>query len=919
MKRFLRWLQAILLALLSSGLDAQIITTEPALPTAGQAVTIYYDATQGTAGLKDYTGDVYAHTGVLTNLSSSNTDWRYVKTSWGENTADTKMTRESANLYSLVIGPSITEYYGVAAAETITHMAFVFRSSDSSKEGKGDGGSDIFVAVFKEEYTVSILSPVHSVVADPDESIAFTAAANSISQWILLDNGMQVNSGSGTSLNHVFSYAAPGDHRIKVTGTSDSETASDSLFIHVLDTRAEAPVPEGLLDGITYLDDRTVQLVLHAPGKEHAFVIGDFNEWTPSSEARMTKDGERFWFTLNNLDPGTEYAFQYLVDGSLFIADPYSEKVLDPVHDQGISEATYPGLKPYPFDFASGIVGILQAGQSAFSWDDSGFLPPDAEDLVIYELLLRDFIETHDWKTLKDTLEYFSNLGINAIELMPVNEFEGNESWGYNPSFYFAADKYYGPAADLKAFINACHSRGIAVILDLVLNHSYGQSPLVQLYYDQGSKKVTAENPWYNVDSPNPVYSWGYDFNHESQATQDFVDRVNRYWLQEFHVDGFRFDFTKGFTNVPGDGSAYDVSRIAILNRMANEIWSFNEHAYVILEHLAGNPEEYQLSLQGMLLWGNQNQTYNEATMGYHDQGKSDFSGISYLERDWTFPALVGYMESHDEERLMYKNKNFGNSSGDYDIRDHVTALGRMELAGAFFFPVPGPKMIWQFGELGYDYSIDYDCRVCSKPIRWDYNTGKRRRLYQVWSALIGLKTSEPAFRSGDFTLAVSDASKRIEINHPDMDVRIIGNFDVQPQSVDPSFSSTGWWYSYFEGDSLDVNDLHSALALGPGQFQIYTTKKLSTPEITASLKGPEAGVAGFPIYPNPSSGWVHLDPLPEISRLTVLQSSGRVIHEFLLPEYRDQIDLSSLPPGLYLLIRRTGNGATETAKLIRE
>jgi len=305
--------------------------------------------------------------------------------------------------------------------------------------------------------------------------------------------------------------------------------------------------------------------------------------------------------------------------------------------------------------------------------------------------------------------------------------------------------------------------------------------------------------------------------------------------------------------------------------------------------------------------------------MGYHDLGKSDFSGISYLERDWTVPALVGYMESHDEERLMYKNKNFGISSGDYDIQDHVTALGRMELAGAFFFPVPGPKMIWQFGELGYDYSIDYDCRVCSKPIRWDYNKGKRRRLYQVWSALIGLKTSEPAFRSDDFTLSVSDESKRIEINHPDMDVRIIGNFDVQAQSVDPSFSSMGWWYSYFEGDSLEVTDLHGALALEPGHFQIYTTKKLSKPEITASLKGPEAGVAGFRIYPNPSPGWVHLDPLPEISRLTILQSSGRVINEILLTEHQDQVDLSSLPPGLYLVIRRTGNGVTETAKVIRE
>ena len=913
------FLIATLFCLVSAGLGAQIVTTEPDLPTAGQSVTIYYDATEGTAGLKDYTGDVYAHTGVLTSKSTDNSDWRYVKTNWGENTAETKMTRESANYYSLVIGPSVREYYGVAADETITHMAFVFRSSDSSREGKDDGGNDIFVEVFKDEFTVSILTPDNNMVVNPGESIAFEAASNSTSLLSLYDNGSLIKSVSGTNLTHSFSYTSTGDHWIRVTGTSGTDTSSDSLFIHVLGTQTEVPVPAGLKDGINYVDDHSVQLILHAPGKAHVFAIGDFNSWTPDSEARMTKDGERFWITLDNLEASKEYAFQYLVDGLLFIADPYSEKVLDPWNDKWIAEATYPGLKPYPSEFAAGIVGIFQTGQPGFTWDDSGFLPPEQEDLVIYELLLRDFIEAHDWLTLTDTLDYFSNLGINAIELMPVNEFEGNESWGYNPSFYFAADKYYGPADDLKAFIDACHSRGIAVIIDMVLNHSYGQSPLVQLYFDNSSGKVTADNPWYNVDSPNPVYSWGFDFNHESQATKDFVDRVNRYWMEEFHVDGFRFDFTKGFTNTPGDGNGYDAPRIAILSRMANEIWTVNENAFIILEHLTVNQEEYELSLYGLMLWGNLNYNYSEAAMAYHDLDKSDFSGISYLERGWSVPALVGYMESHDEERIMYKNKNFGNSSGDYDIQDHVTALGRMELAGAFFFPVPGPKMIWQFGELGYDYSIDYDCRVCSKPIRWDYNTGKRRRLYQVWSAMIGLKTSEPTFRSDDFTLSVSGESKRIEINHPDMDVRIIGNFDVVNQSVDPSFSSTGWWYSYFEGDSLEVTDLNGTIALEPGRFQIYTTKKLSKPEITARLAEYKADLAGFRVYPNPVSGLLYMDPVPESSRLTVIQSSGQVVDEIMLQVNQDRVDLFSLPPGLYILIRQTGNRAPEYVKVIRE
>ena len=197
MKLYPYIIAAYFLALFSTILEAQIITTDPDLPTANQSVTIYYDATEGTAGLEDYTGDVYAHTGVLTNLSSDNSDWRYVKTNWGQNTAETKLTRESDNLYSLEIGPTIRDYYGVPASETITHLAFVFRSSDSNREGKGQGGSDIFVEVFMEDFAISILSPEHSVVAEPNESVAFEAAAISSSDWSLFDNGVLVTTGTG--------------------------------------------------------------------------------------------------------------------------------------------------------------------------------------------------------------------------------------------------------------------------------------------------------------------------------------------------------------------------------------------------------------------------------------------------------------------------------------------------------------------------------------------------------------------------------------------------------------------------------------------------------------------------------------------------------------------------------------------------
>ncbi|PIY31450.1 MAG: hypothetical protein COZ08_08820, partial [Bacteroidetes bacterium CG_4_10_14_3_um_filter_42_6] len=123
--------------------------------------------------------------------------------------------------------------------------------------------------------------------------------------------------------------------------------------------------------------------------------------------------------------------------------------------------------------------------------------------------------------------------------------------------------------------------------------------------------------------------------------------------------------------------------------------------------------------------------------MGYGSE--SDVSWISYKNRGWSEPHVVGYMESHDEERMMYKNLTYGNQSGNYTVKDPATGLGRVEAATAFFIPVPGPKMIWQFGELGYDYSINTcengtisdDCRLSPKPVKWSYyQDANRKRIY---------------------------------------------------------------------------------------------------------------------------------------------------------------------------------------------
>ncbi len=910
-------------------LTGQMITTDPAVPTAGKLIRIYYDSSKDAGDLHNYTGDLYAHTGV----TLLGIPWQKVIGTWPNNSTQPKLTYLGTYRYELDITPDIKTFYSLSNTDIATKICLVIRNAAGTLQTR----PDIFLNVFQPGLNVTFTLPVKSsFVAELYKQIPVSASATLADSVSLYINNKFIKSGATADLlNYTILPDQYGEFVAKVIAWKEPAFAIDSFFYYVRKPLVTESLPAGVIDGINYTGNSSVTLVLHAPYKNYVFATGDFTNWLAREKGYMkrTPDGERYWVQINGLTPGKEYRFQYLVDNSLYIAEPYSDKVLDPDYDQYISSSTYPHLIPFPKDTASGIVSVLQTSQVPYSWKITNFQAPPQSSLVIYELLVRDFTANHNYQTIIDTLNYLQNLGVNAIELMPVSEFEGNSSWGYNPTFYFAPDKYYGPKNDLKALIDSCHNRGIAVIMDMVLNHCFGQSPFVQLYLDHyGTDQIYMKipNPWFNAQSPNPVYKWGADFNHESPSTQQLVDRINAYWMTEYKIDGFRFDFTKGFTNTPGDGSSYDPSRIAILERMASQIWKVKSNAYVILEHFGPNNEELELANYGMMLWGNNNYNYGEASMGY----TSDLTSVSYLGRGWSVPNLVSYMESHDEERLMYKTITFGASQGSYNTKDLKTALKRMELDALFFLTVPGPKMIWQFGELGYDVSIDFGGRTSEKPIKWDYFfNSDRHRLFVVYKLLNNLRKTQPVFGTSNYSYSLSTPFKSLQLISPDMKVNILGNFGITSSTISPAFPQTGKWYEYFTGDSITVVSMNDPINLQPGEYRLYTTKKLASPKLLLGIEDQKMPDRDhfISVYPNPSQGEFNfeikgLQPTP-IS-ITVFDITGKIIRQFNTSVSSDGIQLikwdgksengNKSQNGLYLVQIRTAK-KTQTVKVIIE
>jgi hypothetical protein len=924
--------------------NAQELTSVPAFPQdTSSTVTITVNCALGNQGLLTAGGTgVYAYMGLITSASTSPSSWQHVPLAcvWGTPNAAVAATYLGNNQYSFTIH-NIRSYFGVPAGETIYKVAILFWGNNGAIAQRNSDGSDMYVPLYTTalagQFTLPPFQPTYTPIPQPitevlGNTLPVKFVTNKAASLNLFVNGVSVaTAASADSLSFVVPVATAGNQQVIATANDGITSIADTFSFYVGGAVNIAPVPSGAQEGINYLPgDTSVLLVLNAPLKHKIVVVGDFNNWTQQTAYQMneTPDSNSFWLQINGLTSGTEYAYQYVIDDTLQLADYNTQKVLDKNVDPGIPASTYPNLKSFPAAAAGTLASVIQTGQTPYNWQVTNFQRPAKANLRIYELWIADFVSAGNWQALIDTLSYFKNLGINAIEIEPFANFEGAVSWGYNPNFYFAPDKVYGTATAVKQFVDACHQQGMAVIMDMVMNHSFGSSPMVQMYWNSTLGVPAANNPWFN-QYPTHAYNVGYQFNHESPATIDFTHRVVNYWLTNYHIDGYRWDLAKGFTqtntcdaqgnncNVGAWGN-YDAGRVATWDTIYNQMQAASPGSYCILEMFADNSEQQVEANYGMMLWGEDlNTNYNAATMGYSTAPVSgatwDLTGSIYTSLGgWNNPGLVVYQESHDDERLMYNNEKNGNSSTFSNVKDTATGLAKDAMSTAFWALAPGPKMLTEFGELGFDYSVNWcpngtvdptgNCRTDPKPIRWDYlQDTSRKKLHDVYAALLKLRGNYPALATGQATYLLTGALKYLQVQADTLSVMVVGDFDVAPAAASITFSNAGTWYDYLSGQRILATGSAQSVTLAPGEYHVYINKNLNGVDTividTTTTPTTPPNALGLKISPNPvvgSNTTVTYDlPAAATTSMVIYSISGQRMAT---------MDLGSQPAGRYTL-----------------
>ncbi|MCQ2350540.1 MAG: alpha-amylase family glycosyl hydrolase [Paludibacteraceae bacterium] len=945
-----------------TALNAQI-SSVPEIIRIGDQTTefkIIFDATKGSGKMVGQsTCEVY--TGLVTTKSVDDYDLKNLSV-WTSTASKYKLTKVegSEDKWELTITGGINKYYGISNTTKVLKLMFMFKTKDRKVFTE-----PFYYTLTKDGYIVSPKAGENVIV---DESVKYNyKAVSTIGEVdsLVLDlihtvrkDTVRYKAENATEIAFDSAITRIGTYKMELKLYQEEKVVVDSLRFNIKEPTSDMPeikpMPSYLNEGINYLPGGKVGLVLRAPQTMSATVLGDFNSWEASDEYKMYKDSIFFWseFTLpideetGKPDTTKYYAFMYRVDGTTKIPDPYAEWYLDTRNDSKILDRLDEDLKNIIRTRmgVSGYISVLRhSDPNPYKWQNNEtWQAPLKQDLVIYEVCLRDFATRSktpqgtapgttvgSLAELMEKLDYIEHLGVNAIELMPIMEFDSNESWGYNPVFYYALDKAYATKNLFKEFVDECHGRGIAVILDVAFNHVNMNNTWAKLGWDSKAGKAKADNPWVNRDAKH-MWSVEQDLNHEYDGTRQYFRRCLQYWLNEYKVDGFRMDLAKGFTQkktTTNDAlTAVDPTRMNILLDYGNAAWEANPNAYYILEYFVDYQEESAMSNAGALPWRNMNYNFGQAAEGYASGSNFvDSNGKGGMfDNGW-----VGYASSHDEERNFYRVKQYG--AGDLK-KNEAARIARVPEYIAFATLIPGPKMIWQFDEMGYDINLEYGgSNIERKPVPWStgykalkYDVdGNRCHAYSESSKIIQLRTKHPElFRSNVVTVAnsgsasVSTVRKIVSKTQNESGgynyVIILANFNAtNTLTASAVFPVTGTWYDYMKGTEFTVEDKTQKVTLEPGEMLVYSTLKIDAPVEAEETQDAEDLIM---VYPTIVENTIHAYSVNPVESIIVYDAIGSVRATSF---NSDEVDMSGMPIGHYY-VNVKSNGVSKNFKVVK-
>lgn len=532
----------------------------------------------------------------------------------------------------------------------------------------------------------------------------------------------------------------------------------------------------------------STEFQLFAPYNKAASLIGSFSNW---QEILMQK-GEDGYFRVNvDLEDGI-YQYKFRVQSRSEFLQP----------DEWV-EINDPYMKEMDLQTKNGIIHIKAGEQirDTYVWKHDDKSLPANQDLVMYEMHLADFAggeigNPDKFKLATAKLDYLADLGINAIGLMPITEYAGNYRWGYLVRYYFAPESSYGTPADLKLFIDECHARGIRVIMDAIFNHTDDQSPLLMI----------DRNYWYYRDRHYPdddANYWGPEFNYETydeklniKPAWKFFGDVVRYWIEEYHIDGFRYDAVRQLAN-------YDFFRWLI--QEANNATG-TKSLYHIAEHI---PDTNDIVIPKGVFDGCWHESFRyflkDALLGESVELEKLKEALDARKQGYAKSInVLNYLATHDRNHLLVE-------LGDRGIFGQ-NAAQRVKLGAILQMTAFGIPLIWMGDEFGQN---THKTQTTSEPnpLKWslleqEYN----RDLFNFYQRIISLRKETPALATENIEFFHENEGDRVlafvRWNEVGDRVVVVANFsdNDHPGYTLPNFPVDGTWHEAISNQEVKAS-----------------------------------------------------------------------------------------------------------------